>query len=421
MLPRSLIKSSLDDWMRWAGAARRDMVARRVDVIWPKGFALALTGVRRSGKTFLALDVASRLSKQLLYFNFEDPIFVQDNDVGNLDTIVSVYTEYLGHEPGVIIFDEIQNVAGWERWVRKCVDTQRWPLIITGSSAKLLSSEIATSISGRCIEQHVWPLSFHEFLSFSGTTCTSPDMWLSALRRYMNRGGFPAVVQEPDDDAKRLILQQYLSDMVLKDVIDRHEIRAKRSLDQIVLFAMTNVASLFSYQSMRKAFGMTVDLAHDYVRYLNDAFILFEVPRFHQNLKVQARDSRKMYVIDTGLRNVHARSIHEDLGKQAENIVYIELRRRKQEIFYYQEQGEVDFITTSMGKPDQAFQVCYSDMTDEATFRREYDSLRRCMKNLHLTVGHILTLNREESLVDGGDTIKLMPIYKFLSAAHDAP
>ena len=111
MLPRSLIKSSLDDWMRWAGAARRGMVARRVDVIWPKGFALALTGVRRSGKTFLALDVASRLSKQLLYFNFEDPIFVQDNDVGNLDTIVSVYTEYLGHEPGVIIFDEIQNVA----------------------------------------------------------------------------------------------------------------------------------------------------------------------------------------------------------------------------------------------------------------------------------------------------------------------
>lgn len=397
------------------------MVARRVDVIWPKGFGLALTGVRRSGKTFLALDVASRLSPRLLYFNFEDPIFVQDNNVGNLDTIVSVYTEYAGHEPDVIIFDEIQNVAGWERWVRKCLDTQRWPLIITGSSAKLLSSEIATSIGGRCVEQHVWPLSFQEYLSFSATTCTSSNMWLAALRRYMTWGGFPAVVREPDDEAKRLILQQYLSDMVLKDVIDRHEIRAKRSLDQIVLFAMTNLASLFSYQSIRKAFAVNVELSQDYLSYLHDAFILFEVPRFHQNLKVQSRDPRKMYVIDTGLRNVHARSTHEDLGKQAENIVYVELKRRKQVVYYYHDQGEVDFITTVMGKPDQAYQVCYSDMTDEDTFRREYDSLRRCMKNLHLNMGHILTLNREESLVDGAATIKLIPIYKFLSDAAAAP
>lgn len=414
MLPRSLIKSALDDWQRWGMTAREKMTPRGIDVVWPAGFALALTGVRRSGKTFLSIEIAARQSPRLLYFNFEDPIFLQDNEVANLDTIVSVFTEYSGHEPGVVIFDEIQNIEGWERWVRKSIDMQRWPLIITGSSAKLLSSEIATSIGGRCVEHHLWPLSFKEYLGFSKTQCFSSDTWLSALRLYMKWGGMPAVVQEPDLEAKRLILQQYLTDIVLKDVMSRHEIRSKRGLDQIVLFAMTNLSSLFSYQSIRKAFGMTVDMAQDYVTFLNEAFLLFEVPRFHPNLKVQYRDPKKIYVIDTGMRNVHARSLHDDIGKLAENSVYLELRRRNQEIFYYQDKGEVDFITTIGGKPDQAIQVCYSDLENETTFRRETDALVHCLKNLSMGTGKILTMNRQEHLTIEGVMIEMVPLHKYL-------
>ena len=195
--------------------------------------------------------------------------------------------------------------------------------------------------------------------------------------------------------------------------MDRHEIRAKRRLDQVVLFAMTNLSSLFSYQSMHRAFGMAADVVQDYVGFLEEAFLLFEVSRFHPNLKVQSRDAKKIYVIDTGLRNIHARSLQDDTGKLAENVAYIELRRRRHEIYYFKDQGEVDFIITENGKPRQAIQVCYSDMTDESTFRREMDSLLNCLDQLKLECGLILTMNREEIVPVGGKTIKLIPLYKY--------
>ena len=415
MLQRSQIKIALDEWQRWAIATLARMRPRDLEVTWPKGFALALTGVRRSGKTFLSLHLASKRSDRLLYFNFEDPLFLNDNDATNLDSIVSVYTEFAGHEPGVIIFDEIQNVSGWERWVRKWVDLGRCPLIITGSSAKLLSSEIATSIAGRCVEHVVWPLSYTEFQKFSDLSCKNVDEHLAMLRRYATWGAFPAVVREPHLENKKAILAQYLNDIVLRDIINRHEIRAKRVLDQIVLFAMTNPASLFSYHSLRKAFGMTVDIAQDYVSYLSEAFLVFEVFRFHSNLKIQARDPRKLYVIDCGLRNVHARSVNEDFGKIAENLVYLELRRQGCEVFYYQKNGEVDFLTTQYGKPERAIQVCYSDLAVEATLERELKALKQCMTDLGLTTGTIITLSREESLDTEVGQIKLVPLYRFLT------
>jgi predicted AAA+ superfamily ATPase len=135
--------------------------------------ALALVGVRRSGKTFLSLEIARSRYKHILYFNFEDPIVTLFNDVRIFDEIISVFSEYFGGPPDCVIFDEIQNVANWEKWVRKTVDTKRWPLIVTGSSAKLLSSEISTSIAGRCIEHQVWPLSYKEFMEFSKVVASS--------------------------------------------------------------------------------------------------------------------------------------------------------------------------------------------------------------------------------------------------------
>ncbi|MBF0443930.1 MAG: ATP-binding protein, partial [Oligoflexales bacterium] len=127
------------------------------------------------------------------------------------------------------------------------------------------------------------------------------------------------------------------------------------------------------------------------------------------------RDPKKIYVIDTGMRNIHARSLQDDMGKLAENIVYLELRRRNHEIFYYQDRTEVDFITTRMGKPDQAIQVCYSDMENETTFRRERDALIHCLKSLSLSAGKILTMNREEHLSIEGIAIEMVPLYKYLT------
>ena len=417
MLDRHLIKSSLDDWTDWQKSTATSAISRSSTLRWPHGMALALIGVRRSGKTFLSLEVARSRYKHILYFNFEDPIVTLFNDVRIFDEIISVFSEHFGGPPDCVIFDEIQNVTNWEKWVRKTVDTKRWPLIVTGSSAKLLSSEISTSIAGRCIEHRVWPLSYKEFLEFTKTEASSALAHLAAMQSYMRWGGFPAAVLEKDPIQRKMILDQYMNDILLKDVAERHQIRSMPMLSQLLVYAYSNISSDFSYNAVRKAFAINTATVQDYCGFLNDAFVLFEVSRFHRNLKVQARDSKKIYAIDPGLRRTRSRSPSDDAGKIAENLVYIELRRRVHTIYYYKNRGEVDFLTTDdSGKPLHAIQVCYSNMENPETYEREVGSLWECLEDLKLDEGLLLSLSREEVIKQRGRSIRIVPVYKFLLA-----
>ena len=149
--------------------------------------------------------------------------------------------------------------------------------------------------------------------------------------------------------------------------------------------------------------------------YLTQAFLVFEMGRYHPNLKVQARDSKKIYVIDTGLRTVSLQSDREDWGRLAENAVYLELRRRGKQAFYYKQEQEVDFIITELGKPVDAIQVCYSDLENRETRDREINALRECLMALDLPSGKILTLSLEDTLLREGKTIHLIPLYQWLS------
>ena len=195
-ISRATLKQALDQWTDWFERTSKDIHLRHLEIKIPSKNALVLIGVRRSGKTHLAVQLAKQANLVTLYFNFEDPIFYEDNSVVHLDTLISVFTEYhqLGKEPAIVILDEIQNINGWERWVRKQVELKQRRIILTGSSAKLLSAELATAIAGRCVEEKVWPLSYQEFLNFSNFTCTTPSQHLAALREYFQFGGFPEVV-----------------------------------------------------------------------------------------------------------------------------------------------------------------------------------------------------------------------------------
>ena len=415
MLERYVIKKALDDWSGWRHEMTKNAISRHKSALWPQAMALALIGVRRSGKTYLSLEIAQSAFQHILYFNFEDPIATLFDDVRLFDEIISVFSEHFGGPPDCIVFDEIQNITNWEKWVRKTVDTKRWPLIVSGSSAKLLSSEISTSISGRCIERQVWPLSYKEYLEFTQTDATSTNSHLAAMQSYMFWGGFPAVVLEKNPAQKTEILNQYMNDILLKDVAERHHIRSLHMLNQLVVFAFSNISADFSYNSVNRAFGINTATVQDYCGYLNDAFLLFEVSRFHRNLKVQARDSKKIYAIDPGLRRVRSRSPSEDTGKVAENLVYLELRRRRQTIYYYKMRGEVDFLTVDdAGKPLQAIQVCYSNMDNIETFQREVESLWECLEDLKLEEGLLLSLSREETIRKQGRFIRIVPLFKFL-------
>lgn len=414
MATRAEVKETIDSWSGWLAACHQESLRRDLSLNLPEKASLAVIGVRRSGKSYAAANLIKPHAQTTFCMNFEDPFFIQNHAVSILDDLISVYTEFSPSAPQVLLFDEIHNIDGWERWVRKTVDLKKFRVVLTGSSAKMLSSELATTLTGRCISQTVWPLSFKEYLSFQKKSCQGPDEYLGALRNYLHWGGFPEVTLLTEEGQRKERLRQYFTDILYKDILKRYEIRSPRSLELVARYYLTNLSSLHSYNSIRKAFGMNVETAADYTSFLQDAFLLFEVSRFHPNLKVQTRDPKKIYAVDTGLRNANASSPQEDLGKLAENAVYIHLRRMGREVTYYQGKGEVDFLLTEFGKPQEAIQVCYDDLKEGSTREREVGSLAECLNHLELKEGTILTLKAEENLKRENKMIHLIPLFKWL-------
>lgn len=415
MATRGELKKALQDWQQWLNKNSHLIVPRSSLLNQQKDLCLALTGVRRSGKSSMTVQLALGRLEETFFFNFEDPIFFPGANVEVLDQLLSLYEEEMGRIPKLVILDEIQNIQGWERWVRKAIDLGYYQIVVTGSSSHLLSSEIATAISGRVIEQTIWPLSFSEYLTFLGKTPSTKGTWLRSLEEYLRWGGFPKVILTPDENDRIILLKQYLSDIVLRDVVARHSIKNQQALHQIVSFYLTGLSCLHSYNSLRKAFEISIELASTLTSYLTQAFLVFEMSRYHPNLKVQARDPKKIYVIDTGLRTVSLQSDREDWGRLAENAVYLELRRRGKQAFYYKQTQEVDFVITELGKPIDAIQVCYSDLEDQETRKRAINALLECLQALELPSGKILTLSLEDVFLKDGKAIHLIPLYQWLS------
>lgn len=422
MADRNRIKYAIDDWAMWYARAAGQLIERKIDLHVTDKLAVkkacAYVGVRRCGKTFSAIQASKNSNinpDRVLYFNFEDPLMLSEKGPAIFDEIISVYTEYSGHAPQFVLFDEIQNIKGWEKWVRKAVDLGRFRLHITGSSAKMLSSELSTAISGRNIEIPVWPLSFGEYLGFTAKKPKHRDEYLSAMREYINWGGFPEVALAKETQDKKSILKQYVNDIMLKDIIGRHEIRSKNQLEHLIIYYFTNVSSPHSYNSVKKAIQINTETAADYTEFLADAFLFFEVRRYHHNLKVQSRDTKKIYCIDTGMRNVHSLSpFNDDLGKLSENVAYIHLRRQGKEVWYFKDKKEADFVITELGKPREVIQVCYSDLEDKDTREREIEGLIEALNYTKLKSGTILTLSREEKISLHGKNIEVLPLYKWL-------
>jgi len=418
MATRGELRKALQDWQEWLRKNSQLIVPRNSLLRQQKDLCLALTGVRRCGKSSMTVQLARERLGETFFFNFEDPIFFPGATVDVIDQLLSLYEEETGKAPKLVILDEVQNVEGWERWVRKAIDLGNFQVIVIGSSSHLLSSEIATAISGRVIEHTIWPLSFPEYLMFLDKAPSTKGSWLCALESYLRWGGFPKVILTPDENDRVILLKQYLSDIVLRDVVARHSIKNQHALHQVVNFYLTGLSCLHSYNSLRKAFEISIELASTLTNYLTQAFLVFEMSRYHPNLKVQARDPKKIYVIDTGLRSVSLQSDREDWGRLAENAVYLELRRRNKQLFYYKQKQEVDFVITELGKPVAAIQVCYSDLETQETRDREIDALLECLHDLKLSLGTILTLSLEDEFSREGKIIRFIPLYRWLSEDH---
>ena len=366
-----------------------------------------ITGVRRSGKSTLMLQLA-RQHKQFYYLNFDDDRLLQFTveDFGNL---MQVFRSMFESE--VIALDEIQNVPSWERFVRRIHD-EGFKVYLTGSNAKLLSSELATHLTGRYIRIELYPFSLMEVFRFRNIDPTVQSTTAKAKIRktfldYLEQGGFPEYLKYQDQE----FLKRVYDDIIYKDLIVRYGIRNISGFKKLSQYLFTNVTGEISYNGLKEILGFSsVASVREYISYLSEAYLLFEVYKYDASLKRQYISNKKGYIIDNGLRNIVAFRFSPDTGKLLENLVFLNLKKRYEEVFFYKTRQnlEVDFYIPAK---KLLFQVSH-DITNEKTKQREIRSLFAAMQELKVKVSFLFTSGEETVIKDPAGTIHVVPAWK---------
>jgi predicted AAA+ superfamily ATPase len=356
-------------------------VSRPREMVLPTdtGKVIGLAGVRRSGKTFLFFDTIRRLVDQgvshnrIVYLNFEDDR-LQPINAADLDLVLRCLRELFPETIGqrlYLFLDEVQNVPGWERWARRLQDTEDVNLFVTGSSSQLLSRDLSTALRGRSITLEVFPLNFREYLAFRDIPIVpaseeNESVLRSSLETYLQWGGFPEIVLA-DERLRPLILEEYVSLMFYRDVVERYGVRNEKLMRELLRHAFRNTASLINVSKLHRDFtslGFTVskNTLFEYLGYLEDAFLVFLLPKQETSIRKQAHNPKKLHVIDPGLVAAFKAYPGRDMGHKLETAVFLHLRRRRKDLFYYANGGEVDlcdgegslFVNTcwNLGEPE---------------------------------------------------------------------
>lgn len=381
---------------------------------------VVVTGVRRSGKSTLLLQFFKDLienntkKEDTLIINFEDPRF-KDLNLDLLNKIYELYlTELNPSKNHFVILDEIQVIDGWEKFARYLHENKKVNVFVTGSSSKLLSSEYSTVLAGRHVDMELYPLSFAEFLEFNKLDIKSAlDMEsnrhkiMRLLSEYFKWGGFPKIAVTKTETEKRTILQVYFRDIVIKDIVRRYKIKEISKLEELAKYYLTNVSTLQSFNSVRKFLGMNLDTVERFSYYMSNACFVYFTKKFSYSKKEQIANPRKVYCIDCGLRNAVAFVFSKDMGRIAENIVFNELKRKDEELYYWKGEREVDFV---IKKPDNsltAINVTYTDKPDEREIKGLKEFRKKFKKTRKLV---IITKNR----IGKEQGIYLIPLWKWL-------
>ena len=386
-ISREFLRAKLDESL---AAPSRPVTPRDVRLPAIPGKAFAVIGVRRSGKTsFLHQCRTARLhagarpeSQLLLLLEDERLAGLTVADLGwVLEEHARRFPELQGSGGVTLYLDEVQNVPGWEQLVRRLIDTRGMEVFVTGSSAKLLSREVATSLRGRAMEVLVHPFSFREALRHTGDDPPPPETLDRRLRRYLGVGGFPeAQGVEPQDRAA--LLTGYVDVVVLRDVIERHGVTNPLALRWLQRQLLANPGGRFSVQKqydILRSQGVRVgkDTLHAYLGYLEDAFLVRTVSLHSASERRRMVHARKAYPVDPGLIELFATSGRSHAGRALETVVLLELERRGWEVSYVRttEGWEVDFFAHRAGERPQLVQVCL-ETAEDATWEREVRALR---------------------------------------------
>ncbi len=370
---------------------------------------IVISGVRRSGKSTLLAQFSQKL--QPCHFITFDDERLFDFSVQDFQSLLFVLKKRSAAR--VIFLDEVQNVVGWERFVRRLHD-EGYKVLVTGSNAKLLGSELATHLTGRYFKIELFPFSFREFLAFRSlgtapSTTAEQGAVAAAFDEYRAIGGFPEMVATKDSET----LKNIYEDVLYRDLITRFKIRDVKLFRQLAQYLLTNIATEVSYLGLAKILGAKSPVSiKRYVTFLTEAYLIGEVYKYDWSLKKQFVSNKKVYAIDTGMRSHVAFTFSEDAGRLLENIVYLELRRRGKDVFYFKDTRECDFVIRDKSHITEAIQVTRTLSANNED--REVEGLLQALERCRAKGGTILTLSQRKTIKRDGKRIKVVPIAEWL-------
>lgn len=365
-------------------------------------FALVISGIRRCGKSTLMGQMMSEAENQgqtVFYLNFDMPqaYGFEFDDFRIVDEILSE------KQYDMLFFDEIQVVNGWEIYVRGKLD-DGCKVVVTGSNASMLSRELGTKLTGRHITRELFPFSYREFCGYRALPVGE-----DSLKQYLNIGGFPKYVETGEEE----LLEELVKDILYRDIVVRYNLRDERTLKLILSLLLSNVGNMVTASKLKQMLGVkSVSTITDYFSFFEQTYLLAFVPKFAYSIKAQLVNPKKVYCVDNGIVSTMCQSFSRNDGHKLENMVYCHLRRKYNEIFYFNDgTGECDFIVANGGVPQMAIQVCCQLTAENRD--REVKGLCMAMSALNIEDGYLLTFNQNDKIVENGKIIQVKPTHEW--------
>lgn len=380
---------------------------------------IILTGIRRCGKSILLHLVREKMQERQYAINFDDDRLALFQ-LQDFSILIETFIELFGIQQ-TYFFDEIQNIPGWEKFIRR-LHNEGKKVFITGSNASLLSSELGTHLTGRHIALTLYPFSFKEFLYKKDVRLLNQNLLdstqIALLKKYFAEfkvmGGLPEYLE----NREKQYLHTLYENILYKDIIVRYKLPQQKPIKELVYYLASNNAKFFTYNSLRKLLGLaSSNTVAEYCHYLENSFLIFVINRFSYSLKKQTHSAKKIYFCDQALAESVGFRMSPDEGRTLENIVFLQLRRQSKEIYFHQEKYECDFVIRSGYNIHQAVQVCVS-LKEEKTRQREINGLVEAMMTYQLENGLIITEDEEGTEIirhqDKEYHINVIPCWQWL-------
>lgn len=395
----------------------RNLIERDIDLEMyiATSQVVVISGIRRCGKSsllFLLKEKMGLTEEKYCYFNFDDERITPEISI--LENIVTLHIEIYGTFPALFL-DEIQNIPGWEKFINRMYE-QGTKAFITGSNARLLSSEIATSLTGRNKVIELYPFSFSEYLRFlqkeynlGKLTPAKRALMQKDFNEYLEIGGFPLVVRENDLE----LINSYYQDILYRDIVSRYRLSQVNELKELGLYFAANIGKLFSYATLQKISGIkSLSSIKEYLDYFRQSYLYYYLPKFDYSVKKQIMNPKKVYAIDPGFANRLGFRFSEDRGRLIENVVFNELLRRGHEVYYHSGKYECDFVLKTGTEVVGLIQV--TDRLHHENTAREINGLKEAMQLYKQPAGLLLVNDPVTEFLDMEKDVSIQNVEQWL-------